>query len=262
MMKRIFALLALLCGGCANAGTAFAQNENQVPFYSYRIVNTYPHDAGAFTQGLFIHDGALYESTGRYGESKLHKVELETGEQVQSLPLSDQVFGEGSTLFDGKIYVLTWRSGAGLVVDAKTFKPERTFKYQGEGWGLTHDGERLIMSDGTSELRFLDPETLEETGRLEVTHKGKPLRNLNELEFIKGEIFANIWQSDAIVRINLETGQVTGILDMRGLLSDEERMGGQTDVLNGIAYDPQEDRLFVTGKNWPKLFEIELTPRQ
>ena len=262
MMKRILALLALLSGGCANVSTALAQYENQVPFYSYRVVNTYPHDAGAFTQGLFIHDGALYESTGKYGKSHLYKKQLETGEQLQALPLSNQVFGEGSTLLDGKIYVLTWRSGAGLVVDAETFKPERTFKYQGEGWGLTHDGERLIMSDGTSELRFLDPETLEETGRLEVTHKGKPLRKLNELEFIKGEIFANIWQSDAIVRIDPETGKVTGILDMRGLLSDEERRRGQTDVLNGIAYDAEENRLFVTGKNWPKLFEIELAPRR
>ena len=178
------------------------------------------------------------------------------------MPLSDQIFGEGSTLFDGKIFVLTWRSGAGLVVDSETFKPERTFAYDGEGWGLTHDGKRLIMSDGTAELRFLDPKSLEETGRVSVAYRGKPVQQLNELEFIKGEIFANVWQSDAIVRIDLETGAVTGIVDMRGILPEEDIIAGQTDVLNGIAYDAETDRLFVTGKNWPKLFEVELEARE
>lgn len=262
MIKLGFALLIFFSGIFTVADRAHAEKAGEVPFYTYRIVNTFPHDARSFTQGLFIHDGALYESTGRYGESRLHKVMLDTGEQVQSLPLSDEVFGEGSTIFGGKIFVLTWRSGTGLVVNADTFKPERTFTYKGEGWGLTHDGKQLIMSDGTPKLRFLDPETLAETDSLTVKYNGSPVHQLNELEYVNGEIFANIWKSDAIVRINPATGAVIGIIDMRGLLSEQERNSGQDNVLNGIAYDPDADRLFVTGKNWPKLFEIELMLRR
>ncbi len=232
----------------------------EITFYSYRIVNTYPHDTTAFTQGLFFEDGALYESTGQYGTSGLRKTALETGETLKSVSISDTLFGEGSVAWDGKIIMLTWRSGAGFVFDQETFAKERTFNYAGEGWGLTHNGARLIMSDGTSDLRFLDPETLEETGRLTVTFRGKPLAKINELEWVAGEIFANVWHSNAIVRIDPETGVVTGIIDMRGLLSDNEQAAG-ADVLNGIAYNAGEDRLFVTGKYWPKLFEIELEKR-
>ena len=232
-----------------------------MPFYTYKTINVFPHNDAAFTQGLFISDGSLYESTGKYGESRLLKTNLETGEAVQTLALSHQVFGEGSTLLNGKIYVLTWRSGAGLVVDSKSFKAEQTFKYDGEGWGLTHDGERLIMSDGTATLRFLDPEDFSQTGKLSVTYNGNPVQKLNELEFINGEIFANIWQSDAIVRIDPVSGKVVGVIDMRGILSEEDRIDGKTNVLNGIAYDAASGRLFVTGKNWPKLFEVEIIPR-
>ena len=226
-------------------------------FYSYRVVNKYPHDKTAFTQGLFFEDGDLYESTGQHGASTLRRVALETGETLKSVALSDDFFGEGSVGWSGKIVVLTWRSGGGFVFDRNTFEKTRDFTYDGEGWGLTHDGERLIMSDGTPELRFLDPETLEETGRLSVTFRGKPLRHINELEWVNGEIFANVWHSNAIVRIDPATGVVTGVIDLRGLLADEEIAAG-VDVLNGVAYDAENDRLFVTGKNWPALFEIEI----
>ena len=273
MKKSVIALLFLAYGGLgASVDAAVARNseaENSGPknsgeiqFYTYRIVNAFPHDKNLFTQGLFIHGGALYESSGQYGGSQLRKSVLNTGQVVLSLPLSDKVFGEGSTIFGSKVFVLTWRSGAGLVVDSDTFKPERTFTYDGEGWGLTHNGKRLIMSDGTPELRFLDPETLKETSRLKVTYKGAPVQNINELEFIKGEIFANLWQSDVIVRINPDNGAVTGVIDLQGLLPEKHRIAGQTNVLNGIAYDHDTDRLFVTGKYWPKLFEIELTVKQ
>ncbi len=251
--------IALIWPLLAWAFVTSAANANEEPaFYGYRIVNEYPHDRTAFTQGLFFEDGALYESTGHYGASRLQKAQLETGETLKSVSLSDSFFGEGAVAWAGDIIVLTWRSGKGFVFDQETFVQERTFSYAGEGWGLTHDGARLIMSDGTSTLRFLDPETLEETSRLDVTFRGKPLPNLNELEWIDGEIFANVWRSDAIVRIDPETGVVAGVVDMRGLLSDEDRAAG-ADVLNGIAYDAERGRLFVTGKYWPTLFEIELT---
>ncbi|MEO1252717.1 MAG: glutaminyl-peptide cyclotransferase [Pseudomonadota bacterium] len=230
-------------------------------FYDYEIVAQYPHDEGAFTQGLSVVDGVFIETTGQYGESRLRRVEIETGEVLQEVALPNNVFGEGSTRSGDAIIVLTWRNGAGLVFDAETFTPRSTFDYEGEGWGLTHDGERLIMSDGGASLRFFDPDTLEETGRLAVTFRGQPLEKINELEWIDGAIFANVWQSNAIVRIDPETGAVTGVIDLRGLLPDDERRPGRTDVLNGVAWDAERDRLFVTGKYWPKVFEIELKPK-
>ncbi len=239
---------------------AFAAEPAEPKRYTYEIVNAFPHDETAFTQGLFFHDGALFETTGQYGESRLRKAALETGETLKNFPLPASVFGEGSTLWGDTIIVLTWRNKTGIVFDHDTFAPQKTFSYEGEGWGLTHDGVRLIMSDGSATLRFLDPETLEENGRLDVTLRGSPLKNLNELEWVNGEIFANVWQSDAIVRIDPESGVVTGVIDMRHLLDEEEITPGRTDVLNGIAYDPDADRLFVTGKYWPKLFEVRLSP--
>lgn len=241
----------------ASVSATVAETTDEPTFYGYRVVSEYPHDKTAFTQGLFFEGGVLYESTGQYGTSGLRKTALETGETLKSIALSKRLFGEGSVALGGKIFMLTWRSGEGFVFDAQTLERQKRFRYEGEGWGLTHDGARLIMSDGTSELRFLDPESLEETGRLPITFRGRPLANINELEWVKGEIFANVWQSDAVVRIDPATGAVTGVIDMRGLLSDEERTAG-ADVLNGIAYDANTDRLFVTGKYWPTLFEIEV----
>ncbi len=258
-MKHLSVILLWLAGAFFATATAADADKDPV-FYNYRIVNEFPHDKTAFTQGLFFENGALYESTGQYGASRLRKALLENGETLNSISLSDGVFGEGAVAWKGDIIVLTWRSGKGYVFNQQTFVQERTFSYTGEGWGLTHDGARLIMSDGTDELRFLDPETLEGIGRLPVKFRGKPLPNLNELEWVNGEIFANVWHSDAIVRINPDTGVVTSVIDLRGLLTDEERTAG-ADVLNGIAYDAETDRLFVTGKYWPRLFEIELVEK-
>lgn len=258
-MTRFACFLALfVCAVFASSATA--EDVHEPTFYDYRIVNAFPHDASAFTQGLFIDNGVLYETTGQYGASGLRKTQLETGQTLKSVSLSDRLFGEGAVVWDGHVVMLTWRSGKGFVFDQQTFERKRNFTYDGEGWGLTHDGAQLIMSDGTDELRFLDPETLEDSGRLSVTFRGKPLPNLNELEWIKGEIFANVWQSDAVVRINPATGAVVGVIDLRGLLSDDEREAG-ADVLNGVAYDAETDRLFVTGKYWPTLFEIELVEK-
>jgi glutamine cyclotransferase len=224
----------------------------------YEIVRTFPHDRHAFTQGLTYRDGWLYESTGLNGRSSLRRVELETGIVQQQHNLAYQHFGEGLTILEGRIYQLTWRSGVAFVYDQESFELLRTFQYPGEGWGLTHDGEQLIMSDGSDRLRFLDPETFEATRSLSVRHpQDGPVQNLNELEYIHGEVWANVWMTDYLVRIDPETGVVTGRVDLRGLLSAAERLQG-VDVLNGIAYDTEGDRLFVTGKLWPKLFQIRL----
>jgi glutaminyl-peptide cyclotransferase len=234
------------------------QRTSGAPVSQYEVVRTYPHDPAAFTQGLEYVDGFLYESTGMNGTSGIRKVRLENGEVLQLKPLEERYFGEGITTFGDAIFQLTWQSGIGFVYDRNTFERQRSFSYTGEGWGLTHDDTRLIMSDGTSALRFLDPKTLKETGRLPVTDAGRPVNHLNELEVVKGEIYANVWQVDRIARISPETGHVTGWIDMRGLLSRADAVG--TDVLNGIAYDAAGDRLFVTGKRWPKLFEIRVKP--
>lgn len=225
----------------------------------YRVVKVYPHDPTAFTQGLVYLDGFLYEGTGLAGQSTLRKVRLENGEVVQQHRLDAQYFGEGIAVWGNTIAQLTWQSEIGFLYDRATFKPLKTFSYRGEGWGLTHDGRRLIMSDGTDTLRFLDPGTLKETGRLPVRDGTRPVPDLNELEIVRGEIYANVWNSERIARISPRTGQVLGWIDLTGLLSPAERVG--VDVLNGIAYDAAGDRLFVTGKLWPKLFEIRATSR-
>jgi glutamine cyclotransferase len=251
-MKRSLLVLLLL------AACTFSVRADSVPNYGYEVVRTYPHDALAFTQGLFFLDGHLYESTGLEGRSSVRKVRLDDGAVIQKHDLPRQYFGEGIVAWKDRIIGLTYRSQTGFVYDLATFKPLRQFKYRGEGWGLTHDGKRLIMSDGTAELRFWDPETLQETGRLKVTHRGQPVASLNELEWVKGEIFANVWQTDLIARIDPRSGHVTGWIDLTGLLPASDRIQGYTDVLNGIAYDAAGDRLFVTGKRWPKLFEIRI----
>jgi glutaminyl-peptide cyclotransferase len=222
----------------------------------YQIVHTYPHDPKAFTQGLEYVDGFLYESTGMNGTSGIRRVRLETGEVLQVQPLEDRYFGEGITVFGDSIVQLTWQSQIGFVYDRKTFERTRSFTYTGPGWGLTHDNSRLIMSDGTASLRFLDPNTLKETGRLEVRDAGRPVDKLNELEVVKEEIYANVWQTERIARISPTSGQVLGWIDLHGLLSPAE--AAHADVLNGIAYDEASDRLFVTGKWWPKVFEIRV----
>ncbi|OQY21519.1 MAG: glutamine cyclotransferase [Anaerolineaceae bacterium 4572_32.1] len=227
--------------------------------YGYKIINTYPHDRNAFTQGLIFQDGIFYEGTGLRGRSTLRKVELESGQILQIGALPDQLFGEGVTVFEDKIFQLTWQSNIGFVYDKNSFELLRTFNYPTEGWGITHDGKQLIMSDGTPTLHFWDPETLEEIGHIQVYDDDGPVTRLNELEYIHGEIYANVWQTDRIARIDPQTGQVTGWINLQGLLSQEDR-SQPVDVLNGIAYDAENDRLFVTGKLWPKLFEIELIP--
>jgi glutaminyl-peptide cyclotransferase len=231
-----------------------------MPVFGYQIVRVYPHDHEAFTQGLQYLDGVFYEGTGLNGRSSVRRVELETGKVLQRRDLPSQHFGEGIAVFKSDLIELTWQTHVAFVYDRATFEPKKQFTYPGEGWGLTHDGTSLIMSDGTDELRYLDPVTFTEKRRLKVTASGAPLRNLNELEYVKGEIFANIWQTDYIARIAPATGKVTAYIDLRGLLAASERAG--TDVLNGIAYDPARDRLFVTGKLWPKLFEIKIVEKR
>ena len=252
---------AVLVFSCLNLqGCLTPGNSDVIPIYSYNIVNTYPHDRDAFTQGLVFENGVLYEGTGRlYGQSSLRRVELETGDILQIHELSDQFFGEGITIYGNRIVQLTWQSHIGFVYDKNSFELLQDFSYATEGWGITHDGTRLIMSDGTSTLHFLDPQTFEEIGDVEVFDDDGPVYRLNELEYIQGEIYANVWQTDLVARIAPETGRVVGWIDLEGLLSAEDR-SEPVDVLNGIAYDADNDRLFVTGKLWPKLFEIELIP--
>lgn len=230
------------------------------PVAGYRVVRSYPHDPGAFTQGLVFDGGVLYEGTGLNGQSTIRKVRLETGEVLQVRKLEPHYFGEGITLWAGSLVQLTWQSETGFVYDRATFERTRTFSYTGEGWGLTHDGRRLVMSDGTAQLRFLSPKTFREVGRVTVRDAGAPVPHLNELEYVRGEILANVWQSERIARISPTTGQVIGWIDLRGLLTPGE--AARVDVLNGIAYDAAGDRLFVTGKLWPRLFHIEVVPRR
>jgi len=230
-----------------------------LPTFGYSIVRTYPHDPKAFTQGLQYADGALYEGTGEHGKSSIRRVKLETGEVLQKQEIPAEHFGEGIVLFNNELFQLTWQTHAAFVYDKNTFARKKQFSYPGEGWGLTTDGTNLIMSDGTNQLRVLDPATFVEKRRLAVSAAGVPVRQLNELEYVKGEIFANVWMTDYIARITADTGQVSGYIDLRGLLTPAQRE--KTDVLNGIAYDAAGDRLFVTGKWWPKVFEIRLVKK-
>ncbi|HEX8161005.1 MAG TPA: glutaminyl-peptide cyclotransferase [Pyrinomonadaceae bacterium] len=243
--------------GGGRQGTPRRPTTEKPAAYTYEIKNVYPHDRGAFTQGLIYKDGILWESTGQYGESSLRKVELKTGKLLKFIPVAREFFAEGMTVFHDKVFQLTWQNNKGFIYAPADFAKTGEFKYAGEGWGLTHDSESLIMSDGTSQIRFLDPETFAVRRTVAVTEEGRPVAELNELEYVKGEIYANVWQTDRIVRIDPKTGNVTGTVDLAGLLPEADR-GPDTDVLNGIAYDEAGDRLFVTGKLWPKLFEIRL----
>jgi glutaminyl-peptide cyclotransferase len=227
--------------------------------WGYQVVKTYPHDREAFTQGLQFKDGFLYEGTGLQGRSTLRKVKLETGVVLQKLSLPAQYFGEGISIIGDRIVQITWQSEVGFVWGLKDFKLQKQFSYKGEGWGLTTDGKNLYFSDGTDEIRILDGNTLAELRRIKVRENGRPVRDLNELEWVEGEILANVWQTDRIVKVNPLDGRVTGSVDLSGLLTAGERAG--TDVMNGIAYDSVGKRLFVTGKLWPKVFEVKLVKR-
>lgn len=255
MLRRVV-VCVLLVAATVIAPAAQRRQPSSAPVTGYQIVKIHPHDPEAFTQGLVFLDGVFYEGTGLKGKSSIRKVKPETGEVLQIQKIEDQYFGEGIAVVGDRIIQLTWQSGVGFVYDKKTFQRQRTFNYEGEGWGLTYDGTRLIMSDGTPTLRFLDPQTLKETGRLEVKDGGRPVDEINELEMVKGELFANVWPTDRIARINPKTGQVTAWLDLTGILDPRDRVN--VDVLNGIAYDAAGDRVFVTGKQWPKVFEIRL----
>jgi glutamine cyclotransferase len=233
--------------------------EELAPQMTFEVINEYPHDPDAFTQGLIYLDGYFYESTGLYGRSSLRKVDIISGEVLQIFDLPSQYFAEGLAHWDGQLIQLTWQENTGFIYDLQGFSLLEQFSYPTEGWGLTQDGEHLIMSDGSSTLFFLDPASLQVVYQKSVTQKGEEVVRLNELEYVLGEVFANIWQTDTIVRIDPESGQVLGEIDLSGILPDSERTP-QTDVLNGIAYDPESDRLFITGKLWTKVFEIRLVP--
>ena len=232
------------------------QKSGQIPVLAVHVVRTFPHDPHAFTQGLEYYGGYLYESTGIAGQSTLRKVVLRTGEVIQEISLPPQYFGEGLTIFHGRIYQLTWRSKKGFVYDLRTFRKDGEFPYDTEGWGLTHDDKSLIMSDGTNKIRYLDPVSFALTRTLEVYAGNEAVVNVNELEYIRGEIFANIWHSPRIARIDAHSGQVEAWIDLTTIAAREQH--GDEAVLNGIAYDKTGDRLFVTGKNWAKVLEIQV----
>jgi len=255
-------ILFLLIGCCPflMGQPSHQVSANAPPEYTFAIVRVFPHDTSAYTQGLAYRDGFLYEGTGRNGQSSLRKVRLETGEVIQRVDLESEFFGEGITIVKDRVFQLTWKSGVGFVYDLKSFHLLRQSAYSGEGWGLATDGRELFLSDGTSEIRVLDAETFQEKRRLRVHDGATPVDQLNELEFVEGQIFANVWHSNRIARISLRTGDVVGWIDLTGLLSPIYRLEPEA-VLNGIAYDPIRKRLFVTGKLWPSIFEIRLSPK-
>lgn len=262
--KRVlFVLSSILVGSLVIMPKWFWDSaaEEKTPRYHYRVINTYPHDHNAFTQGLIYHEDVLYESTGKWGQSSLRQVDLETGQILRIHHLPARYFAEGMTVWQNKIIQLTWRSKIGFVYNLKNFAPLTHFIYPREGWGITDDGEKLIMSDGTDKLHFLNAETFETIGFIAVRDQNIPIAKLNELEYIEGEIFANVWMSDLIARISPQTGQVLGWIDLTGLKSLlSKTTHPKPNVLNGIAYDKIRERLFVTGKFWPQLFEIQLVP--
>ena len=249
-------MLAALVGIGCGLVSAGAQGRASAPVYGYEVVNVYPHDREAFTQGLLFRDGVLYESTGLNGRSSLRKVQLETGKVLQQVPVESRYFAEGLTDWGSRFIQLTWNTNVGFVYDLASFKRLQTFSYAGEGWGLARDDRQLIMSDGTATLRFLDPQTFAVTRRVQVADGGVPVRDLNELEFIDGQVYANVWLTDRIAIIAPDTGRVAGWINLAGLMARSAVSGDA--VLNGIAWDAQRKRLFVTGKLWPSLFEIRV----
>ena len=250
MLEALFAFLLVFAAQAAAPAP---------PVYDYRIVATYPHDPGAFTQGLVYREGQFYESTGQIGQSTIRRVRIADGRVLQSVPIPPGQFGEGIVDWGDQIVSLTWTNGIGYRWNRRTLRRVGQWRYPGEGWGLTRSGSEIVMSDGTAELRFLDPRTLAERRRVTVTFQGQPLARLNELEWVKGEVFANVWMTPYIARIDPASGRVAGVIDLTALAA--ENRAGEANVLNGIAYDPAGDRLFVTGKNWAHLYEIDLLPR-
>lgn len=252
-ITRLLVLFALLL-----ASSAYAQTG--IPIYGYQVVRTYPHSTKAYTEGLFYLDGYLYESTGTTGESFIRKLDLATNKVLQEAELPPPDYGEGIVAFKNRLIQLTWQSQRGYIYDLKSFKRIGQFGYPGEGWALTTDGHRLYMSDGTATIRVLDPQTLKQVGKIDVTALGRPLANLNELEWVKGKIYANVWLTQNIVQIDPNSGKVVGVINLTGLAPDPSTLSDPSnDVLNGIAYDEKHDRLFVTGKRWPSVYEIKLT---
>ena len=229
--------------------------------YTFRVVKTYPHDRSAFTQGLEYRDGFLYEGTGLAGRSALRKIKLDTGQVLQSFDLPQPFFGEGITVLPQQIVQLTWQSQTGFIYDKATFRVLKSFSYPGEGWGMTNDGKQIYMSDGTAQIRVWDPVSLKEVRRINVTDGARPVTAINELEFVRGEIWANVWQTDRIARISPAAGRVLGWIDLSGILPKAERTTADA-VLNGIAYDSATDRVFVTGKLWPNIFEVKIVPKK
>jgi len=226
--------------------------------FGYKVINSYPHDRGAFTQGLFYDNGVLFEGTGEPNESSLREVQLETGKVVRLLNINPELFGEGITLYKSEIYQVTWTSKVGFVYDKATFKLRNKIFYQTEGWGLTTIGDHIVLSDGTNVIYFYEPESFTVVSRIEVYDNREKVDSLNELEYINGEIWANIWMTDRIARIDPGSGKVLGYINLKGILNDSET-DTSVSVLNGIAFDKERNRIFVTGKNWPKLFEISIT---
>lgn len=279
-MRAFFlSILALVSFGCGaeptpnknvNISNSTAKPASSVPTFTYEVVNTYQHDPKAFTQGLIYFGGMLYESTGQYDESTIRKVDLRSGKVVQQVQLGDDFFGEGATVFRDKLYQLTWREGTAFVYTLPDLKPEKEIRYSGEGWGLANDGTNLIMSDGTHVIRFVDPETFKTVRTVTVNREdGRPLMQINELEYVKGEIWANIWHSENpqtlgrpnhIARIDPASGKLLGWIDLSGISPEDQRRDSEN-TLNGIAYDEAGDRIFVTGKNWSKLYEIKIKPK-
>src|SRR6266700_763919 len=255
-----FALLLTPLGQFLSGQSSHQTHARRMPEYTFKIVHTFPHEPAAFTQGLAYRDGFLYEGTGLNGRSSLRKVRLDTGVVVQRADLAQEFFGEGITLVKDEVIQLTWQSHAGFVYNVSDFRLLRRFSYSGEGWGLTTNGSEIFMSDGTAEVRVLDAVTLAEKRRFTVLNGVTPIDQLNELEFVDGEIFANVWQTDSIARISPQTGKVVGWIDLKGLLNPIFRRESGA-VLNGIAYDSKQKRLFVTGKLWPNIFEIRLVPK-
>jgi glutamine cyclotransferase len=254
-----FVLLFVLLAICSAPTVPVVAATHSIPVESYRVIHTYPHDANAFTQGLVFVNGMLYESTGQYGQSSLRMVDLASGRVLQKHDLAAKYFGEGLTDWKSQLIQLTWQSHLGFVYDAFSFRTIRTFTYPWEGWGLTHDSRHLILSDGSSVLHLLDPSNFKPVGKIQVTADGRPVLNLNELEYIHGEIYANIWETNRIARISPTTGKVLEWIDLSGLRPQSTQQNDNA-VLNGIAYDSQHDRLYVTGKLWPNLYQIKLIP--
>lgn len=271
MMKFIYIILLIsIAFGCVGRGgksgskvKAQKTEKRTIPLYDYKVVAVYPHSTSAYTQGLFLYDGKLIESTGEYGHSTLRRVELKTGKVLQQVKLSSGYFGEGAVELNDKIYQLTWRDERVFVYDAKTFKKIKEFNYPGEGWGVATDGELLYLSDGTYNIYKINPETFERLDTITVTNpiNGSRVTMLNELEWVEGELWANVFNSDFIVRIDPSSGKVVGIIDLKGILPKADRGFDSEEVLNGVAYDSISKKIYVTGKRWNKLFEIEISEK-